>query len=73
MDVRVIHGALLREGPEPWERFRQMPWYVKHSFLVLIGVSILYLLMQRWDWKEYEEDPVRRKLRDLSREQVVTP
>jgi len=50
------------------ELFRRTPWYIKHTFLILAWLAIIYLFMQRFDWNEYEEDPLRRYLRDAQQE-----
>lgn len=70
MDVRKVHGALWRELEEPMELFRRTPWYIKHTFLLLFWVAIIYLFMQSFDWNEYEEDPLRRYLREARLEEV---
>lgn len=70
MDVREVHGALWREMEEPMELFRRTPWYIKHTFLILSWLAIIYLFMQSFDWNEYEEDPLRRYLRAAEQEAV---
>lgn len=68
MDLAEVHGPLLRELGEPYELYKRLPWYVLHGAIVLFVSLILYLSMQIYDWKEYEEDPVVRHERDRYRE-----
>jgi hypothetical protein len=64
MNVRLVHGAIWREFAEPIEAWRRAPWYLRHSYVMMLIGALVYLLIQVYDWKEYEEDPVRRIERD---------
>lgn len=65
MNVRVVHGAIWREFAEPIEVWRRAPWYLKHSYVIMLICALVYLLIQVFDWNEYEEDPLRRLQRDI--------
>lgn len=65
MNVRVVHGAIWREFAEPIEVWRRAPWYLKHSYVMMLIGALVYLIIQVYDWKEYEEDPIRRVERDI--------
>lgn len=65
MNVRQVHGAIWREFSEPIEMWRRAPWYLKHSYVIMLIFALVYLLIQKYDWNEYEEDPILRLRRDL--------
>ena len=64
MNVRMVHGALWRELGEPIEFFRRLPWYVRHTMFVLLFLGVAYLMTQVYNWREYEENALRRIERD---------
>ena len=69
--MRVVHGALWRELAEPIEFFRRFPWYLGHIFFIMALLAILYLAVQVFDWNEYEENGVRRAIRDIRRDGMM--
>lgn len=64
MNVRAVHGALWRELAEPIERWRRTPWYLRHFYAVMAILALIYLVLQVFDWNEYEVDALRRYERD---------
>jgi len=75
MNVRTVHGALWRELAEPIERWRRTPWYLRHFYAIMAILAFLYIVLQAFDWNEYEENAVRRVERDEIRKTMkpVTP
>lgn len=65
MNVRKVHGALWRELAEPREQARRVPWFLKHFFVMLVILAIIYLAIQNYNWNEYEVNPRLRQQRDL--------
>lgn len=73
MNVRAVHGALWREFEEPMETLRRLPWYMRHLYAVMLLIGLIYLLIQVFDWNEYEESATRRVLRDIELHQAPPP
>ncbi len=53
MNVRAVHHAIIRELPEPKELYKNVPWYLRHFYAVLLIGGILYLLILagQFDWQ----------------------
>jgi mono/diheme cytochrome c family protein len=57
-NVREIHGQIWREHAEPTERYRAMPWWLKHGIyapLVLWALWYLIVYSGGFDSNEYYE------------------
>jgi hypothetical protein len=59
-DVRIFHGALMRELPEPRELLRRTPLYLKVFYVALLmwGVAFLVFWTISWSWDAYESGKI---------------
>lgn len=61
LDVRAVHGQLLREKSEPWEMLRAAPGWLKHGIyapLLIGGLIYLFNASGGFKWNEYYEGPL---------------
>lgn len=61
-DVRTRHGQIWREYDEPVERYRAIPWWLKHliySPLFIWGIWYMLVYSGAFDSKEYFEGSYR--------------
>ncbi len=54
LNVRRIHGQIWREKAEPTERYRRIPWWLKHMVYAPLSIwAVIYLFSMsggfRWD------------------------
>lgn len=71
MNVRLVHAAIWREMAEPSERKRGLPWYLRRMYAVMFILAVIYLLLQVFDWKEYEDNTQVRLKRDMELHKVM--
>lgn len=58
LDIREVHGAILREHAEPREMLRAAPWWLKHGIYAPLSIwGIWYFLIASggFRWDEYSE------------------
>lgn len=58
LNIRKVHGALLREKAEPKEMMRAAPWWLKHCIyapLCIWGIWYLMVASGGFSWDEYNE------------------
>jgi len=67
-DLEVLHRAVLREKPEPFEGQEPVPWWMKAAFVLLIAWGGWYL--GRYDAKF---DPQRADMQPLAGAVAATP
>lgn len=67
MNVREVHGAILREWNLPGEKMRRVPWYLHLLYFALAMWSLVYLLnySANFDWNEYEQRPGERAQKEF--------
>lgn len=54
-NVREIHGQIWREYGEPFERYRAMPWWLKHLIYAPLSIwAIMYLILYSGSFKSQE-------------------
>ncbi|MEM6820931.1 MAG: hypothetical protein AAF558_03155 [Verrucomicrobiota bacterium] len=56
INVREVHQAIVRELPEPKELYKNIPWYLRHFYAILIIWLVIYLisLAGRYDWSSFD-------------------
>lgn len=62
LDIRKIHGALIREKAEPIEMIRRAPWWLVHLIyapLCIWGIWYLLIASGGFKWNEYSEGVFR--------------
>jgi hypothetical protein len=71
MNVREVHGAILREWKLPGEKKRRVPWYLHLLYFALALWGLLYFLtyFADFDWNEYEHRPAERIRREYREQQ----
>lgn len=73
LDVREVHGQLLREKSEPSEMLRAAPGWLKHGVyapLLIWGAFYFFNASGGFHWDEYNEGP-RSTLAMVGTEEVV--
>lgn len=50
MNVRAVHQAIVRELPDPKELYKQVPWYLRHFYVLMLIGATLYLLTLAGDF-----------------------
>ena len=76
IDIRKIHGALLREKAEPSEMFRAAPWWLKHLIyapLCVWGIWYLIIASGGFRWDEYSEGYFRTQVLEKSADPPAAP
>jgi len=76
IDIRKIHGALIREKAEPSEMFRATPWWLKHCIyapLCIWGIWYLIIASGGFRWNEYSEGYFRTYVPEKSAEPEPAP
>lgn len=76
IDIRKVHGAIIREKAEPREMFRAAPWWLKHCIyapLTMWGIWYLFVASGGFRWDEYSEGYFRTTIPEKSTEPVVAP
>jgi len=66
MNVREVHGAIMREWNLPGERKRRVPWYLHLLYFALAiwGYAYLSVYCANFNWAEYEHRPSARWKRE---------
>jgi hypothetical protein len=75
MNVREVHGAIMREYRLPGEKKRRVPWYLHLLYFALALLAYAYLANYsgNFDWNEYEHRPGARAKREyLERQAAAT-
>jgi hypothetical protein len=56
LNVREIHGAIMRELPDPVELYRNIPWWLRHTYVAMAIGVIFYLLVLAgdYDWQSFD-------------------
>lgn len=72
MNVREVHGAILREFDLPGEKKRRVPWYLHLLYFGLAAWGYAYLAIYsgNFNWNEYEQRPGARAQRDFLERQA---
>ena len=72
MNVREVHGAILREMNLPGEKMRRVPWYLHLLYVALALWAYVYFVHYsgNFDWNEYEHRPDARAKRELLERQA---
>ena len=67
MNVREVHGAILREMNLPGEKMRRVPWYLHLLYVALAFWAYIYLVTYsgNFSWNEYEHRPGARVKREF--------
>ncbi len=77
LDVRRLHGQLVREKSEPQELYRSVPGWLKHGIyapLLIGGLIYLFSASGGFSWTEYHEGfQSTRNLAEIAREQEADP
>lgn len=73
MNVREVHGAILREMNLPGEKMRRVPWYLHLLYVALALRAYVYFVnySENFDWNEYEHGPVARAKREYLERHAV--
>jgi hypothetical protein len=72
MNVREVHGAILREMNLPGEKMRRVPWYLHLLYVALALWAYVYLVTYsgKFSWNEYEHRPDARAKREFLERQT---
>jgi hypothetical protein len=72
MNVREVHGAILREWNLPGEKKRRVPWYLHLLYFVLALWAYAYVVTYggNFNWNEYEQRPGARAKREFLERQA---
>lgn len=76
LNIRKIHGAIIREKAEPREMFRAIPWWLKHLIyapLCIWGIWYLIIASGGFRWSEYSEGYFRTVIPETSQKIQTAP
>lgn len=76
LNIRKVHGAIIREKAEPIEMIRAAPWWLKHCIyapLCIWGIWYLTIASGGFRWDEYSEGYVRTFVPEETGETLPLP
>lgn len=73
MNVREVHGAIMRERNLPGEKKQRVPWYLHLLYVGLVLWAYVYFAVYggKFDWGEYEHRPDARSKREFLKRQAA--
>ncbi len=56
MNIREVHGSIMRELPDPVELYRRVPWWLRHTYIAMAIGLLFYLIVLAgdYDWNSFE-------------------